>query len=216
MFSAVVAHSEEADAGAAVEEILQQCKSKLKGAVPSAGLLFAAIDFEHEALLGEITRALPGIELIGCTTDGELSSELGFREDSATLILFASDTVDIRAGIGRNLSVDLAGACRSAVEIAKAKTDKPLRLCMAMPDGMTADGHSVIATLQQAAGPESRSGALADQWRLRASSSFTAQTLTDSFRCCPVRRVPFPMALPPGGAGSGKLTVHSCDGRDCL
>ena len=113
MFSSVVGHSEEPDADAAVEEIVQQCKCRLNGTVPSAGLLFAAIDFDHQGLLCGITRAFPEMELIGCTTDGELSSELGFREDSATLILFASDTVDIKAGVGRGLSGDVAGACRS-------------------------------------------------------------------------------------------------------
>ena len=60
MFSSVVGHSEEPDADAAVEEIVQQCKSRLNGTVPSAGLLFAAIDFDHQALLSEITRAFPG------------------------------------------------------------------------------------------------------------------------------------------------------------
>ena len=183
MFSSVVGHSEEPDADAAVEEIVQQCKARLNGTVPSAGLLFAAIDFDHQALLSEITRAFPGMELIGCTTDGELSSELGFREDSATLILFASDTVDIKAGVGRGLSVDVAGACRSAVEAAKAKTDKPPRLCIATPEGMTAEGHSVTATLQQVVGHEiPLFGALAgDQWRLKSTRQFYGtEVLSDS------------------------------------
>jgi hypothetical protein len=183
VFSAVVGHSEEADGNEAVEEILQQCRAKLDGAVPRAGLLFAAIDFDHHALLCGITQAFPGIELVGCTTDGELSSELGFREDSATLILFASDTVDIAAGVGRGLSGDVAAACRAAVEAAQAKTDKPLRLCIATPEGMTAEGHSVTATLQQAVGHDiPLFGALAgDQWRLKSTRQFYGtEVLTDS------------------------------------
>jgi hypothetical protein len=183
VFSAVVGHSEEADADAAVAEILQQCKSRLDGTVPKAGLLFAAIDFDHQTLLCEIARTFPGMELIGCTTDGEISSELGFREDSATLILFASDTVDITAGVGRGLSGDVAGACRSAVEAAKAKTNKPPRLCIATPEGMTAEGHSVTATLQHAVGHDiPLFGALAgDQWRLKSTSQFYGtEVLSDS------------------------------------
>jgi hypothetical protein len=46
MFSAVVGHSEEGDAAAAVEEIVQQCRGRLAGSAPKAGLLFAAIDFD--------------------------------------------------------------------------------------------------------------------------------------------------------------------------
>jgi hypothetical protein len=183
VFSAFVGHSEEADADAAVEEILQQCGAKLDGAVPRAGLLFAAIDFDHEALLCGITRAFPGIALIGCTTDGEFSSELGFREDSATLILFVSDTIDITSGVGRALRGDVVGACRSAVEAALAKTDKPPRLCIATPEGITVDGHSVTATLQHAIGHDIPFfGALAgDQSRLKSTNQFYGtEVLTDS------------------------------------
>jgi hypothetical protein len=183
MFSAVVGHSEEVDASDAIEEILEQCKGKLDGSIPNAGLLFAAIDFDHQTLLSEIHRAFPGMELIGCTTDGELSSELGFCEDSATLILFTSDTVDIKAGVGRGLSGDVAGACRSATEAAKAKTDKPPRLCIATPEGMTAEGHSITGTLQQIVGQQiPLFGALAgDQWRLKSTRQFYGtEVLTDS------------------------------------
>jgi hypothetical protein len=183
VFSAVVGHSEEPDADAAVEEILQQCRARLEGAVPSAGLLFAAIDFDHQALLCAITGAFPGMPLIGCTTDGEISSELGFREDSATLMLFTSDTVDITAGVGRGLSGDVAEACRAAVEAARAKTDKPPRLCIATPEGMTAEGHSVTAMLQHAIGYDiPLFGALAgDQWRLKGTNQFYGtEVLTDS------------------------------------
>jgi hypothetical protein len=183
VFAAVVGHSEELAAETAIEEILHQCRAGLDGAVPSAGLLFAAIDFDHQTLLCEITQAFPGLALIGCTTDGEISSELGFREDSVTLILFVSDTVDITAGVGRGLSGDVAGACRSAVEAARAKTDKPARLCFATPEGLTADGHSVTAALQQAIGPDiPLFGALAgDQWRLKSTRQFySTEVLTDS------------------------------------
>ena len=77
MFSAVVGHSEEADAAAAVEEIVQQCRGRLAGSAPKAGLLFAAIDFDHQTMLCDITQAFPGMALIGCSTDGEISRSWG-------------------------------------------------------------------------------------------------------------------------------------------
>jgi hypothetical protein len=183
VFAAFVGHSEEADAGEAVAEIVQQCTAGLNGTAPSAGLLFAAIDFDHEALLREVARAYPGMALIGCTTDGEISSELGFREDSVTLIVFVSDTIDITAGVGRNLRADVAAACRSAVDVAQATTDKRPRLCIATPEGITVDGHSVTATLQHAIGREiPLFGALAgDQSRLESTKQFYGtEVLSDS------------------------------------
>src|SRR5688572_28332537 len=101
MFTAVVGHSEDLETSDADADGLVQCRERLKGTAPTAGLLFAAIDFDHQVMIDRINREFPGIQLIGCSTDGEISSELGFREDSVTLILFASDTVDITAGLGR-------------------------------------------------------------------------------------------------------------------
>ncbi|BAZ08285.1 hypothetical protein NIES4071_00900 [Calothrix sp. NIES-4071] len=61
---------------------------------PSAGILFAAIDFDHAIILELISREFPRLELIGCTTDGEMSSKIWFQQDSLVLILFCSDTVE--------------------------------------------------------------------------------------------------------------------------
>lgn len=70
MFKAVVGHSNDPDSLSAVEEVLQQCASSLAGDILKAGIIFAAIDFDHSLILQQIDRAFPGIELIGGTTDG--------------------------------------------------------------------------------------------------------------------------------------------------
>ena len=183
MLTAVVGHSEETDPAAVAAEVLAQCRAKLGSTPVKAGLLFAAIDFDHQVILDAISRCYPGLELIGCTTDGEVSSELGFCEDSATLILFASDTVDITAGVGRGLSRDVVGACRTAVHQAKEKTRRPPRLCLSAPEGLTAEGQSITATLQDAVGVDMPIvGALAgDQWRLKSTRQFVGtEVLHDS------------------------------------
>jgi hypothetical protein len=51
MFTAVVGHSEDLDGAAAAAEVLAQCRRRLNGTVPTAGLLFAAIDFDHQLLI---------------------------------------------------------------------------------------------------------------------------------------------------------------------
>jgi hypothetical protein len=183
MLSAVVAHSEETDATAVAEELLERCRTKLGSRPARAGLLFAAIDVDHQVLLDAIHQRHPDLELIGCTTDGEVSSELGFCEDSATLMLFASDTVDITAGVGHGLSRDVAGACREAVQQSKAKTRKPVRLCLSAPEGLTAEGQLITTTLQNELGLDVPIvGALAgDQWRLKTTRQFFGtQVLQDS------------------------------------
>ena len=179
MFSAAVGHSEDTDATAVANELVDRCTAQLGGAPPKAGLLFAAIDFDHQALLDQIDRRIPGLELIGCTTDGEISSEMGFREDSATLMLFASDTVDLTTGVGHMMSQDLAAACRDAADAAKAKTTRRPRLCVTAPEGLTSEGHALTETLQQAVGPDVPIfGAMAgDQWRLKQTKQFYGTTV---------------------------------------
>ncbi len=59
MLSAVVGHSEETDAHAVAEEVLEQCRARLGSTPARAGLLFAGIDFDHQVLLDAINRACP-------------------------------------------------------------------------------------------------------------------------------------------------------------
>lgn len=111
MFKVAVGHSEDTLVREAVAEVAEQVRAQLGGHAPRAGVLFCSLDFDHQALLDGFAAAFPGMELIGCTTDGETSSRFGFAEDSVALMAFASDTVEMRAGLGRNVpqAGELAG-----------------------------------------------------------------------------------------------------------
>ncbi len=179
-FFAVVAHSEDIDTEGALDDLLQQCQGKLDGRVPDAGILFAAIDMEHELVLKGIDDAWPGIELIGCTTDGEISSQLGFREDSASLVLFGSDSIKITAGLGRNLGKDIMAACGEAVDSAKAKSDLPTTLCITLPESMTASGQQIVEALVRNLDPDVPvlGGTAGDQWQLKSTHQFCGREVS--------------------------------------
>jgi hypothetical protein len=100
MLKVAVGHSNDPDSQSAIDEVLEQCISSLAGEIPKAGLLFAAIDFDHALILQRIHQAFPDIELIGGTTDGEISSVLEFQQDSLTLMVFCSDEIEIRQELG--------------------------------------------------------------------------------------------------------------------
>ncbi len=152
MLVAASGHSENIDTLSAFAEVREQCQAALKGEVPQAGLLFAGIDFEHQELLDAINDAWPGTELIGCTTDGELSSSLGLREDSISFLLLASDTIEFSSGLGRGLSEDVHAACSRAVEQATAKTELDPRLCIATPESLTISGQQTVSALRKVLG----------------------------------------------------------------
>ena len=86
-----VGHSDDIEPEDAVATVVAECDRALAGAKPVAGLLFLAYDNDPTPFLSGVRAAYPDVELIGSTSMGEMSSTLGFREDSVTLALFASD-----------------------------------------------------------------------------------------------------------------------------
>ena len=106
MFKSVIGHSNDPDSLMAITEVINECTRSLAGIKPQAGILFTAVDFDHKLILQKIQDTFPGIALIGGTTNGEISSILEFQQDSLTLMLFASDTVEIQPGLGLNASKD--------------------------------------------------------------------------------------------------------------
>ncbi len=120
MFRVVVGHSEDVLSREAACEVIDHVRSSLDGAEPQAGIVFCSIDYDHAVLLSTIREAFPAMQLVGCTTDGELSSALGFTEDSLILIAFASDTVEICAGAGHEAGRRGEEAGREAAEAARA------------------------------------------------------------------------------------------------
>lgn len=183
MFFVAVAHSEDLDTESILQELTEQCAEELAGRTPQAALLFAAIDVEHEAVLAGLAAKWPGLQAIGCTTDGEVSSQRGFCEDSVSLILFGSDSVKITAGLGRNASADVSAACTRALAMAKAGTTLPSRFCIALPESLTTSGQQIVELLQNGLGDQVPlfGGGAADQFRMSGTRQFFgSEAVSDS------------------------------------
>ena len=182
MLKVVVGHSNDPDSLEAVTEVLAQCRRSLDGALPQAGLLFAAIDFDHSLVLNHINQAFPSIELIGGTSDGEVSSVLGFQQDSLTLMLFCSEEIEIRAGVGRSISDDPIGIAQRTLETAKGQLSQPLQFCLTLPESLTTSTTSILQGLEAAAGGVPIfGGATASQWRAHSTYQFfKTEVLSDS------------------------------------
>ncbi|MBW4692964.1 MAG: FIST C-terminal domain-containing protein [Lyngbya sp. HA4199-MV5] len=182
MFKVAVGHSNDPDSLVAANELLEQCRVALAGDLPQAGILFAAIDFDHALILHRIQEAFPGITLIGGTTNGELSSVLKFQQDSLTLMVFASDDVEIYAGLGRDVSTDPIAAAYQAVAAAKAKATHSPQLCLTFPDSLTASGVLVLDGLKQALGTVPIVGGMtADDYTFKKTHQFfQTDVLVDS------------------------------------
>ncbi|MBU7585773.1 MAG: FIST C-terminal domain-containing protein [Nostoc sp. TH1S01] len=176
MLNVVVGHSNDPDSLAAITEVLEQCQDNLNGKLPQAGILFAAIDFDYALILQEIVQAFPGIELIGGTTDAEISSLLKFQQDSIALMLFCADEIEIYAGLGRNLSQNPILATKQAIEQAKSKIKNHAssQLCLTFPESLTVDGVAIVEGLKLALGKDTPifGGLTADQWKFEKTYQF--------------------------------------------
>jgi len=148
----IIAHTIDPDTAHAAEELIRIAREKLGGMRPSAGLIYTALDFDHAALTARLCEEFEGVDLVGCTTDGELSGDTGFHEDSVVLILFASEQITIRAGLGRNLSADPDAAVREAIAMATEPGDPTPSLCITLPDGLTSSGSTITIALLEALG----------------------------------------------------------------
>lgn len=148
-----VGHSDDIDLEGALESVFARCDAGLAGETPRAGLLISTWDLDHAALVDAVRARYPGIELAGSSSAGEMSSVLGFREDSVALAMFASDTVEIVAGLGRNVAADPQAAARQAVDEAKDRTQLPPRLCIVMPAIGAAGADGILEALRAELGP---------------------------------------------------------------
>lgn len=154
MFKVVVGHSDAIEAADALNEIMKQLAPQCGGASPSVCLLFASAHCPIEGVLKGINDAFPGIELVGCTSDSELSSIHGFMESSISAAFFLSDTIEIRAGVAKNLSRLGLSEIAGAVEAAKSRITGGLgvSLCLAFPESIKVNASNVLNALNEALG----------------------------------------------------------------
>ena len=174
MLKVAVAQSLVIDSMDALEELFEQCNEKLGDLKPQAGILFAGIDHDFELILNRINEEYPGIELLGCTTDGELSSVHGYADDSVVLMLFCSDKLCFTTGVADGISKGTAVTIKKAVDSAKLKLDEDPKLCITTPSGLTASGDNIVEGLRLSLGENFPifGGTAGDQWRMNCTYQF--------------------------------------------
>ncbi len=174
MLKVAIGHSDDVDTGDAIEEVLEQCRDTLNGLSAQAGLLFSSIDQDFELILDKINETYPGIELIGCSTDGEFSSTLGFAEDSIALTLFHSDKCEWKAGVGYDISKDPLGSLEQAVKAIMPQIHQEPKLCIVTPESLTASGDSIVEGLRKQLGDNIPilGGTAGDQLRIKKTYQF--------------------------------------------
>ena len=182
---ACVVHSQDVDSVDAVAELIAGAKTALGESRPRVAMLFAGIDHDFAIVLEQINAQWPGLALIGCTTDGEMSSQILFAEDSLALVLLSGDFHAV-SGVAKSVSTDVAGSigasANDAVQRLAGKGGAP-RLCITLPDGLTVSGSAALNALQAELGDAVPvfGGTAGDQWRFKGTKQFHGtEVLQDS------------------------------------
>jgi hypothetical protein len=153
MFRMAVGHSDDIDTDAALAAVFAACDATLAGIVPDAALLFAAWDVDHRRVVDAVREHYPGIAVVGTSSGGEMTSVLGYQQDSIVVALFASDAVDVTVGLGHDLATDPGAAVREAADMARRGTGQPPTLCILLPTIGTVEPTIVLDALRRELGP---------------------------------------------------------------
>lgn len=95
--------SDEVDTDDAMQDLLEQAQKALSGIksttipMPIAGIVFYGIHFEAKIIAQTLMTTWPTMALVGCSTDGEISTENAYSEDSISLVLICGDTLQAQA-----------------------------------------------------------------------------------------------------------------------
>jgi hypothetical protein len=174
MFKVAIGHSEDPDAADAVNEVLDQCRAQLGSHAPQAGIVFCAVDYDYAVILRGIRDAFPDLQLIGCSSGGELSSRRGYVEDTLLLALFASDTISMAAAVVRNMSSDITAAVDAALADARGRLKAEPVLCLTFPDIFTVGTVRLVEGLKRSLGAlfPVLGGGASDPWQFDRTREF--------------------------------------------
>ena len=162
-----VGHSQDVDGDDAVAEAVKAAREGLGSDAPTAAIVFTTADYDHAELVTELQRHLAGVPLIGCSTDGQLSSAEAYVEDGIAVVLFGGDTVEFRAGLGVIRDGDDRAAGIEAARQA-AKAGESPSMIFALPTGIDSNMDDVVAGLREGFGSAKVpvfGGTAADHWK---------------------------------------------------
>jgi hypothetical protein len=129
----------------AVEEIIRKLSRR-----PDMLWVFGAISYNQERLLAGIQAVAPGIPLVGCTTDGEISSA-GVSQESVVVLGLACDDIQFHTASATSLSQD---SYQAGVGIGEAFKDSRCRYIQIFSDGLTGNAGRIIEGIQGVLGKD--------------------------------------------------------------
>jgi hypothetical protein len=123
------------------------------GALPAKRVIIVFVGAQFD--VAEVARGVRSVSdapLIGCTTLGE-ATDAGYTTDSVSVLVLASEHMELGLGVAEDLSKDPRGAVKRALEAARAGFNGKPRLAITFPDAaLSFVGEQVVDTLHELCG----------------------------------------------------------------
>ncbi|MEZ5584545.1 MAG: FIST N-terminal domain-containing protein [Candidatus Competibacteraceae bacterium] len=162
MFKVAVGHSLAPDPLHAAQEIRQLVAATFEPYPPCACVLFCGHPQPFaERLIAELYGYFPDLQLTGCSSYAEASSQLGcYAEHSCTAMFLCSDTVHIDTALVPGVAgvpySDLQGMVRTALEplLSTRPADQTPKLCLVFTELMHVNQNALVQALQTELGED--------------------------------------------------------------
>jgi hypothetical protein len=174
-FSAISTCQDGFEAG---REVAQTAMAKLSGK-PDMLWVFASVAYNQQRLLDGIASVAPGIQIIGCTTDGEIFTA-GLSVNSVVMMAMVSDRIRFHTSFVEQLSKDSYVA---GVELGVSFQGLNCRYIQIFSDGLSGNADKIIQGIKSSLGDDIKiaGGTAGDSGEFkRTYQYFRDRVLTDS------------------------------------
>ena len=174
-FSAASTCQDGFDAG---REVAQKAMAKLSGK-PDMLWAFAAVSYNQQRVLDGIASVAPGTQIIGCTTDGEISTA-GLSVNSVVMMAMVSDRIRFHTSFVEQLSKD---SYEAGVELGESFQGLNCRYIQIFSDGLCGNADKIIQGIKASLGDDIKiaGGTAGDSGDFnRTYQYFGDRVLTDS------------------------------------
>ena len=134
-------------------------KNKVRGII-----VLADVNFDLEKVREKLCADFPSAKIIGGSSYGEMSSVLGWKEDSLIVGLIYGDNFNVETVVVDDVKEGFDG--KLANQFNQIQNPKEAKLCLLICDGLSIDGESAINGMKEFIPKEVpiMGGMSADQW----------------------------------------------------
>ncbi|MBI2771608.1 MAG: FIST C-terminal domain-containing protein [Burkholderiales bacterium] len=144
----------EKNSEAAGRQLGQEIRQGFDGAAPDAVVVFASAQHDYQAMLAALADAAGCEVIVGASSAGEYTNNARGEGMVSAMGLRAANSMKFSVGVGRELSVDPAGAAAQVVRGFHGVADSPMpyRSALVMTDALAGHTDALVEELTLATG----------------------------------------------------------------